>query len=166
MPVGCLKLAMAALLAGAPAAAADRSYVIIQGKAVSGSATRMSWSVFDNAAHGSAPQGDYYVVPAGRNLVITEAVYTLRGGLGKGARSGNFTVNMRVGGEISTLAMGTERVRGDLPVVTVSKRFSPGLFIPSKAEVRGGVVDLQGGAGSGVEVTFYGSFIEDADLKP
>jgi len=154
-----LRIAAAAVLVAASASAAERTLVLVQGRGVRNSAKLLSWSVCENGVFSAPRDGETFRVPAGRNLVITEAAFTLRGKVNRSARAVRLGIVMRQGSLSYDLAGITTRLESRLLANIVGKRFSPGLLVPAGAEVRGEMAELEaGGSPVSVDVNLYGYY--------
>ena len=155
-----LKIATVAFSLTPAAFAADRSFVVIQGKGTSNVAGSRVWTLCEQGRVGRLGSGPAFTVPQGRYLVITEAAFTVRGGATKFARAASFVVTMGSGPDAFDLAEVTDRLLPYMDNNTVSKRFTPGLMVPSGVPVTGTQKQIQPGGGSAtLDVTFYGFLV-------
>ena len=149
-------LLAAALAVASPAA--NRSSVILQGRALADSPSERTWTLCLDGVPAAAGRGEAYQVPAGRVLVITEAAFTVRGGGTQWARAGNFRLCARRGGVTFELAQLSAPLLAGLEACTVSRPFTPGLHVPPGSELRAEAAELKPGGPAPVDVTLYGYF--------
>lgn len=151
----CLKIATVCL--SLPAAA--RSLVLIQAREADASRT-LTWTLSENGLLTHLGRADAFKVPPGRNLVITEAAWTVRGGLIRACHAAQFRISMRMGRDTLTLAERSGRIAAYAAATTVAHTFTPGLVAPSGAEVLAAMTGLvPGGGDAQVEITLYGFFL-------
>lgn len=152
-------------LALAGAAFADRSIVLVQGRPQANTSRGMNWTLCENGVVTKLGSADGFKVPAGKCLVITEAAFTVRGGIMRASRAAEFRISMRVGQDTLELAGISGRLAAGVAATTVDRTFKPGLVAPAGAEVRAVLTDLEpGGAAAQVEVNLYGYLVPAAEL--
>ena len=160
MLIKYLKITTACLALAGAAAAADRAIVLIQGKAQLNASRGMAWTLCENGVPSRLAGADGFTVPQGRSLLITEAAFTVRGGIVRASRGAEFRLTMRVGRDTLDLAEVSGRIAAGMAATTVTRTFTPGLVVPSGAEVRGALAELEPGGGHPqVEVTLYGYLV-------
>ena len=150
-------LLLAAALAVA-SAAADRSNVIIQGRALADSPPQRTWTLCLDGVPSAAGRGEAYQVPPGRALLITEVAFTVRGGGTQMARAANFRLSARRGGVAFELAQMSTPLMAGLDACTVTRAFAPGLRLAPGTELRAELVELKPGGPAPMDVTLYGIF--------
>jgi len=154
-----LKIAVVAALAAAAAFGAERTLVLVQGKAVRNSARVKAWSLSENGLFSLPTEGEFFRVPPGRTLVITEVAFTMRGKVNRSARALRLGLILKQGNTSYDLAGITTRLESRLTANIVGKRFSPGLLVPAGAEVQGELSELEaGGTPVVMDVNLYGYY--------
>ncbi|WP_306599443.1 hypothetical protein [Geothrix sp. 21YS21S-2] len=154
-----LRIAAVAALAAAAAFGAERTLVLVQGKAVRNSARVKAWSLSENGLFSLPREGEFFRVPQGRTLVITEVAFTLRGKVNRSARALRLGIILKQGNTSYDLAGITTRLESRLTANIVGKRFSPGLLVPAGAEVQGELSELEaGGTPVVMDVNLYGYY--------
>ena len=160
MQIRYLKIATLALALAGAGLAADRSIVVIQGQEARNVAGSRSWTLCESGRPKPAGSGACFTVPAGRDLVITEAAFTVRGGATTFARAASFVITQGTGSDAFDLAEVSDRLLANLADATVYKRFSPGLLVPGGTAVTARQKQLQPGGGKAtLDVTFYGFLV-------
>jgi len=149
-------LLAAALAVASPAA--DRSNVIIQGRALADSPPQRTWTLCLDGVPSAAGRGEAYQVPAGRALLVREVAFTVRGGGTSFARAGSFRLSARRGGVAFELAQLSAPLLAGLEACTVTRAFTPGLRLAPGTELRAEAAELKPGGPAQVDVTVYGFF--------
>jgi len=151
----------AALALTASAHAGDRTHVLLQGKAQGQGLQRLTWTLCENGVRSTPGALDGFKIPAGRQLLIKQVAFTLRGG-SNASRAAHFRLAMRQGRDTFELAEVTGKLLAHLRTHTLGKKFTPGLLVPAGAEVLGGLIELTPGDGAArVDVTLHGYFVDE-----
>jgi hypothetical protein len=130
-----------------------RQFVTIQGHSAPGQAR--VWSTYQNGRYRREDySGNFFRVPAGRSLVITQAECTFAGDSRKII---NLELVLNQGVPTFPLARATFCNPDGVAMFTAVKTFSPGLVVPAGGQVM--VVDREPAPGV-YEVMFYGFYLE------
>ena len=151
----------AVLALAASAHAGERTHVLLQGKAQGQGLQRLTWTLSENGVRSTPGALDGFRVPAGRQLIIQQVAFTLRGG-STASRAAHFRLAVRQGRDTFELADVTGRLLAHLRTNSLGKKFTPGLLVPAGAEVLAGLMELSPGEGAArVDVTLHGYFVDE-----
>jgi hypothetical protein len=130
-----------------------RLFVTIQGCSAPGQAK--VWSTYQNGRYRKEDySGNYFRVPQGRPLVITQAECTFSGDSRKII---NLELVLNQGVPTFPLARATFCNPDGVAMFTATKAFSPGILIPGGGQV---MVEDKALAPGSYEVMFYGFYLE------
>ena len=155
-----LKHLTLALILSVAAQAADRTILCLQNRNQKATTGRMTWTLLENGKVTYTSQAEGFKVPSGHYLVITEAAFILRGVRPYGAYSAAFRIMMKSGMDSFDLMESSDELPIWLEAAVVRKTFTPGLVVPSGAELQGVLSALVPKSSSAtLDTNFYGYLV-------